>query len=307
MPDYCPESEPLADQEKRKKKHEVAVSIRNVGVRYVRRQSLLTWKTQPFWALKDVSFDIRQGQTTGIIGKNGAGKSSLISAIAGIIKPDRGWIDSHGRQIRPLSVKAGLARTLSGRENAMISGMLMGLSREQIRQRMPEIIKFAELEEFIDDPLGTYSSGMAARLGFSVAIHVETDVMLIDEALAAGDASFREKSAEALRKVIQSDKTVVLVSHNAQTIRSLCDHAVWIDQGTVRMQGDPTEVLQAYERVHEIKKANRKNKNRRIRRRMRRLKRLVTAATESGFIPDQSLLRPGKRKKNSAKSEVPPQ
>lgn len=226
--------------------HEPVLELRNVGVRYVRGRSLLPGRSSDFWAIQDVSMVIRRGETLGVIGRNGAGKSTLLRLLSGIIRPDRGEMIDHGYLSTLLSLQVGFVPHLSGRKNAVLSGLLLGLSLREIEERMDSIVEFAELEEFIDEPIQTYSSGMRARLGFSTAFHVDPDILLVDEVLGVGDAAFVKKSKAVMREKIRSDKTVVLVSHSAGSIRSLCDRAIWIDKGRVAAEGDVEEVLDAY-------------------------------------------------------------
>jgi len=165
----------------------------------------------------------------------------------GIINPDRGTIHLDIRcHISLLSLQVGFIPQLTGRENAVLSGMLLGMRRKEIEARMDDIISFSELRDFIDQPISVYSTGMRARLGFSVAFQANPDILLVDEVLGVGDAEFREKSAHVMRQKIRSNRTVVLVSHNPQTIRNLCDRAVWIEKGCTRLEGDPGSVLAAY-------------------------------------------------------------
>jgi lipopolysaccharide transport system ATP-binding protein len=207
-----------------------------------------------FWAIEDLSLQLRQGETLGVIGKNGAGKSTLLRLLAGITRPDRGRYVNYGYQATLLSLQVGFVSHLSGRENVMLSGLLLGLDRREIAARMDDIVEFAELEEFIDEPIQTYSSGMRARLGFSTAFHVDPDILLIDEVLGVGDATFVEKSKAVMREKIQSDKTVVIVSHSVSSIRDLCDRVVWIHGGRVRLEGEPKDVLDAYAQWAEAQK-----------------------------------------------------
>ncbi len=220
------------------------LSLQNIGVSYRRRAGMFRWNK--YWALKDVSFDLYHGETLGVIGRNGAGKSTLLRILADIISPDRGRIDRNGASVSLLSLRVGFIPHLSGRENAMLSGMLMGLRRSEVESMMGAIIEFSELGPFIDEPVRTYSAGMNARLGFSIAVQADPDVLLIDEVLGVGDVEFRRKSSEALRDKIKSNKTVVLVSHTPQTVKELCDRAVWIDAGVSRAEGDIDTVLGQY-------------------------------------------------------------
>lgn len=222
------------------------LEARNVAVAY-RRQGLRARKRNAKWALKDVSLTVNAGETAGVIGRNGAGKSTLLKVLAGIIDPDRGRMERAPGRASLLALQVGFLGHLTGRENAMLSGMLLGLSRAQVLEKLEEMIAFAELEESVDEPVATYSSGMRARLGFSVAYFSAPEILLIDEVLGVGDIAFREKSSQAIHSLIASDKTVVLVSHQPVTLRSLCDTVVWIEDGVSREQGDPETVLPAYE------------------------------------------------------------
>ena len=225
------------------------LSLEGVGVAYWRRSG--RWRRERFWALREVSFELHRGEALGIIGRNGAGKSTLLQLLAGILSPDRGRLVNHGVRTALLSLQIGFVPYLTGRQNAMLSGILLGLSRREVECQIDEIQEFAELGEFFDQPLSSYSNGMRARLGFSVAIRLDPDVLLIDEVLAVGDADFRRKSACILRDKIRSDKTVVLVSHNANTLHELCDRAVWIEGGVTRMAGKIDGVLEAYKQALE--------------------------------------------------------
>ncbi|TWC34965.1 lipopolysaccharide transport system ATP-binding protein [Pseudomonas sp. SJZ079] len=223
---------------------EVLISVQNVTVSYPVRQGLLRWSK--YTPLKDISFDLHRGETVGIIGRNGAGKSTLLRMIAGILEPDGGRILNHGARVSLLSLGVGFMPHLSGRQNAMLSGMLLGLHRSEIAKRMDAIIEFSDLGQFFDQPLRTYSSGMRARLGFSVAIQVNPDVLLVDEVLGVGDEEFRAKSTAEMKRLIKSDKTVVLVSHVLPVIRDLCDKVVWIEDGLVSHTGPTRPILRQY-------------------------------------------------------------
>ncbi|MBK9162178.1 MAG: ABC transporter ATP-binding protein [Nitrosomonadales bacterium] len=224
--------------------HEILIGLQNVSVSYPVRAGFLKWSK--YTPLSDISFDLHRGETIGIIGRNGAGKSTLLRMIAGIIEPDGGRIVNHGARVSLLALGVGFVPHLSGRENAMLSGMLLGLHKRAIAERMDAIIEFSGLERFIDQPLQTYSSGMKARLGFSVSIQIDPDVLLIDEVLGVGDEEFRAKSTAEMKRRIKSDKTVVLVSHNLPTMREMCDRIVWIENGMVQFVGDTTQALSIY-------------------------------------------------------------
>lgn len=220
------------------------ISMRHVGVYYWLKQSY--FKRRQFWALKDVSLDLFRGESLGIIGRNGAGKSTLLRLLAGVIKPDRGELFNPGYRASLLTLQLGFVPYLTGRENAYLSGMLLGLSRRQVAEKMDAIIEFSGLGEFFDQPIRTYSSGMRARLGFSVAFQVDPDILLIDEVLGVGDAEFKEKSNAALRERIRSSKTIIFVSHSPQMVRRLCDRVVWIENGISQMDGPADDVIDAY-------------------------------------------------------------
>ena len=221
------------------------LSLRNVGYSYKRKSQGNSGKE--FWALKDVSFDLNHGEALGVIGRNGAGKSTLLRLMAGITKPDKGTVFNNGVTASLLSLQVGFVPYLTGRKNAILSGLLLGLRYHEVEEKMNEMIEFSELGDFIDQPINTYSSGMTARLGFSVAFHADPDVLLIDEVLGVGDADFRRKSTDVMKAKIKSNKTVVLVTHSAGTIKELCDRTVWIHGGVTRAEGKTEEVLKEYE------------------------------------------------------------
>ena len=225
----------------------VLVRAQSIGACY--RQSF--WRNTPedYWALKDVSFELVQGETLGIVGRNGAGKTTLLQIIAGISEPDRGEIDRGDARATLLSLNAGMQDNLTGRENAVISGMLLGLSRREISDHLDDIAEFSELGAFFDRPVASYSAGMRARLGFSTAIQLDPEVLLIDEILGVGDAPFRAKCMEVLSQRLRSDRTVVLVAHGMDVIRTLCDRALWIEDGVARAIGPASDVVGAYQRA----------------------------------------------------------
>lgn len=221
------------------------MTLEGVGLAF-RPPGLGLRRRPPYWVLKEVTFTLFQGETLGVIGRNAAGKSTLLRLLAGILSHDRGIFTNHGHSAGLLSLQTGFVPYLTGRQNAVLSGILLGLRRHQVEERMPAIIDFSELGSFIDEPLSTYSSGMRARLGFSVAFQVEPDILLIDETLGVGDEEFMVKSSQAMHERIRSDKTIVLVSHSAPTIRKLCDRAVWLDEGVTLAVGPTAEVVGAY-------------------------------------------------------------
>ena len=242
---------------------EIAITVENLVLRYrildnysIKKQ-LLSFrqnkkdgkkKTGTFEALKGVSFELEKGEILGIIGKNGSGKSTMLRALAGIFSPDEGYIDLHGHGISLLAIGVGFKNEITGRENIYLSGMLLGFSREYIDEKIDEIIDFAELGEFIDYPVRTYSSGMHSKLAFSITAILEADIMLIDEVLSVGDEKFRKKSYEKMKSLISNkDRTVVIVSHNMGTLRELCTKVMWLHEGEIKEIGDPDAVLKKYE------------------------------------------------------------
>jgi len=199
-----------------------------------------------FWALKGVSFKVEQGECLGIIGRNGAGKSTLLSLILGTIYPTKGVIRVNQKITPLLELGAGFHPDLTGRENILINGVLLGLTKEEVLERIEEIIGFSDLGEFIDMPVRTYSSGMHLRLAFSVAIHTNPELLLIDEILAVGDESFQRKSGESLMRLIKGGVTTIFVSHQMSSVRKICQRAIWLDSGEIRAEGEPEKVVVEY-------------------------------------------------------------
>ena len=198
-------------------------------------------------AINDVTFYVNKGEVLGIIGKNGSGKSSLLRTIAGVFAPDSGTIDLHGNTISLLALGAGFQPEITGRENIMLSGLLLGFSKQQIQDRIDDIIAFSELGEFIDMPVRTYSSGMNSKLAFSITAILETDIILIDEILSVGDTKFRKKSFAKMKSLIQNEqRTALIVSHQENTLKDLCSRILWLNDGKVRMLDKPKVVLEAY-------------------------------------------------------------
>jgi len=230
------------------------IELNSVGVCYQAKSTV--FRADKKWVLEDISFSIRSGETLGVVGRNGAGKSTMLRLLAEIIEPDRGEIWRQP-QIRCslLTLQLGFNGFLSGRENAIISGMLLGATRCHMENSLDAIRSFSGLGASFDQPLSSYSSGMRARLGFSVALETDPDVLLIDEALGVGDHEFKEKSSEVMKDWIRSDKTVVLVSHDTNAIAKLCDRAVWIENGRVAADGDPGEILAHYYTYDKVVKA----------------------------------------------------
>jgi ABC-type polysaccharide/polyol phosphate transport system ATPase subunit len=203
-------------------------------------------KYREFWAIDDVSFDIHPGETFGIIGENGSGKSTMLKCMARILRPDKGAVSVTGKLSALLELGAGFHPELSGRENVFLNGSILGLSRKSLEQRFDQIVEFAGLEAFIDQPVKNYSSGMYVRLGFSVAINVDPDVLLVDEVLAVGDEAFQRRCAEKFSDLQAAGKTIVIVSHAMGSVRAMCDRLAWMDHGELRMIGPTRDVIDAY-------------------------------------------------------------
>ncbi len=236
---------------------EYAIEVENLCISYRGlksysiKQNLLHGKrsrAEEFQAVKNVSFRVEKGEIVGLIGKNGSGKSTMLRAIAGIFSPNSGTINLHGHSVSLLSIGVGFQKELSGRDNILLSGMLLGFSEEQIREHMDEIIQFSELGKFIDAPVRTYSSGMHSKLAFSITAVLETDIILIDEVLSVGDSRFKKKSYAKMKKLISdTNRTVMIVSHETKTIRDLCSKVLWINDGEMVQFGDTETVLEAYD------------------------------------------------------------
>lgn len=236
---------------------ENAIEVKNLVVKYKYlnkmsiKKSLFSLKKsnlETFEAVHGISFQVPEGQIMGVVGKNGSGKSTMLKAIAGIFTADEGEIDLHGHSISLLSIGVGFDKRLSGRENILLSGLLLGFSEKQIKEKMDEIIEFSELGNFIDKPVKTYSSGMYSKLAFSITAILETEIMLIDEVLSVGDAKFKKKSYKKMKSLInQKNRTVIIVSHSSDTLRKLCDTILWLHDGEIKMLGSVDEVLPVYE------------------------------------------------------------
>jgi ABC-type polysaccharide/polyol phosphate transport system ATPase subunit len=223
--------------------HEKSQTLRSTLVRMTRRAK--TGRTVE--ALKGVSFDVPSGSVYGVIGRNGAGKSTLFRAIAGILPPTDGRVTLYGRVTPLLSLGVGFNRELTGRENILLGGLASGLDPAEVGRRYNEVVHFAELGEALDYPMRTYSSGMFSRLGFAIAAHLDPEILLIDEALAAGDAKFKQKCFIKIAELCeQRDCTVMLVSHGMQIVRQLAERALWLDRGVARMEGPADEVVGTY-------------------------------------------------------------
>ena len=228
---------------------DLVISYQNLKKTSIKKTLLHLKRQKPdrFVAVKGISFYVREGEILGIIGKNGSGKSTTLNALAGIFSPDSGSIDLNGHSISLLSIGVGFIREMTGRENITLSGMLIGFTEEQVKAKEQEIIDFAEIGEFIDMPVRTYSSGMYSKLAFSITAILETDIMLIDEVLSVGDQKFKKKSYEKMKSLISNkDRTVVIVSHSIETLKQLCDTVMWMHEGQIKRIGDPDEVLDEY-------------------------------------------------------------
>jgi len=197
-------------------------------------------------ALRNISLEVPNGTALGIVGTNGAGKSTLVRTLSGILPPTSGRIEVHGRISSLLALGVGFNPNLSGHENVMLGGLAAGLSRRQINERSREIQDFAELGDFMELPIRTYSSGMRGRLAFAVSIHMDPDILMIDEALSAGDAKFKKKAAAKMHDVMGSARAMFLVSHSMPSIKEMCNHAIWLHKGQLKMEGSPEEVIAAY-------------------------------------------------------------
>ena len=225
-----------------------------INYKYADKRSLTNalkfWKkkdAKSFSAVRGISFEVTQGGILGIIGKNGSGKSTLLRAIAGIFSPDKGTIDLHNHSVSLLSIGVGFNKEMTGRENIFLSGLLLGFTEKEIQNKMEDIIEFAELGDFIDRPVKTYSSGMHSKLAFSITAILETDIILVDEVLSVGDAKFKKKSFNKMKDLIlDKNRTVVILSHSIETLKELCDQVMWLHEGEIKMIGTPNEVLDLY-------------------------------------------------------------
>jgi ABC-2 type transport system ATP-binding protein len=205
------------------------------------------WLAAPFAALKDVSFLVKEGETLGIIGANGSGKSTVLKLAAGIMEPNEGEITVSGRVCPIIELGTGFHPDLTGRENVFLNASLLGLSGQETRERLPQIVEFSGISPFIDTPVKRYSSGMYVRLAFAIAVHTEPDILLVDEALAVGDADFQEKCLDRMRELQANGTTIVLVSHNLKLIQEYCTRAILLNKGRLEADGPPRAVVEAYE------------------------------------------------------------
>nr|WP_232106304.1 ABC transporter ATP-binding protein [Pseudomonas mendocina] len=226
------------------------IEVADVSLSYRRGVRLHTWLRQrqdrDFRALKGVSLTLREGEVLGLVGRNGSGKSTMGMLLAGILQPDLGSIERHGR-IQLLSLGIGFNNELSGRDNVFVNAALLGLSRREVLQHLDEIIEFSEIGEFIDEPIRTYSAGMRSRLAFAIATVIQPDVLILDEVLSTGDDSFRHKAETRMREMKGKAKCVVMVSHSANQIKKLCSRVVWLERGHLVLDGRPKQVMPEYE------------------------------------------------------------
>ena len=239
-------------------KNDIVLSVRGVSKRFElydkpsdRLKQMLFGRFgkqffREFWALRDVSFDVRRGECVGIIGRNGAGKSTLLQIITGTLAPTKGTVETHGRVAALLELGSGFNPDFTGRENVYLNGSILGLTKAEIDARYDEIVAFADIGEFIDQPVKSYSSGMMVRLAFAVNVFVDADILIVDEALAVGDAAFQLKCANRMKALLKEDTTVLFVSHDTNAVRSFCNKAIWIDSGRVAQKGDVKDVTSAF-------------------------------------------------------------
>lgn len=224
-------------------------NLKEYLIKFIKREL----RYNPFWALKGVSFEVKRGDKFGIIGLNGAGKSTLLKLIAGVMKPTDGYIEVKGSLVPLLEMGAGFDPDYTGRENIFFKGALLGYTRRFLEEKFDEIVAFSGLEEFIDVPLKNYSSGMRARLAFSIATIVEPEILIVDEVLAVGDAKFQQKSREKMKSLLDEDATVLFVSHSTQQVKEICNRAIWLDEGRLIEEGSAEEVCGMYEKWIQLK------------------------------------------------------
>lgn len=233
---------------------EKTIEVKNLKINYrtmepVKLKQLLkpSKRTVREHAVKGVSFDIYKGEIVGLIGQNGSGKSTTLRCLAGIISPDEGTVNLFGNSVSLLAIGVGFQKELTGRVNIMLSGLLMGFTEREIKSKMKEIIEFSELGKAIDKPVSSYSSGMHSRLAFAITAILDTDILLVDEVLSVGDARFKKKSHQKMKELIMDkDRTVVMISHNLDTLASMCNRIIWLHKGEINMVGKPKEVLKKY-------------------------------------------------------------
>ncbi len=217
-------------------------NLKEYFIKFIKKELMF----QEFLAVKDVSFQVRAGEAWGLIGTNGSGKSTMLKAISGILKPYKGCVTINGSVAPLIELGAGFDQELTARENIFLNGCVLGHTEKFMKEHFDEIVDFAEIHEFLDSPLKNYSSGMKARLGFSVATMVKPDILIVDEILSVGDYKFRQKCEKRMKELLEGGTTLLYVSHSIEEVKRLCDHALWIDKGVERMQGEANEVCDAY-------------------------------------------------------------
>jgi lipopolysaccharide transport system ATP-binding protein len=234
---------------KRYRKQSQQVSLRHEAQRLLRRalRRDTAPNEEPFWALRDVTFTIRAGESVALIGRNGAGKTTLFRVLCGITHASQGRATIHGRFATLIALGAGFNMERTGRENILLNAAIQGVPLHEVKRLITEIIAFSELGDFIDTPVKRYSSGMVTRLGFSIAAHIFPDIIFLDEVLAVGDAAFQLKCMERIMAMKAEGRTLMFVSHSSETVRNLCDRAIWLDRGQIRMDGPSSAVIDAYE------------------------------------------------------------
>ena len=222
--------------------HERYNTLKEHAIRWLERRV----QYDDFWALRDINLCVRSGEVVGIVGRNGAGKSTLLKVVSRVLVPSRGRVRLRGRVAPLLEFGAGFHPELTGRENVFLNGAILGFSRAEMESKFKGIVDFAELWDFIDAPLRTYSSGMVARLGFAIATDVDPDILILDEVLSVGDVAFQQKSAERIQSFRAAGATILMVSHSMDTVEAMCDRAVWLDHGKLMVDGNPAAVVQRY-------------------------------------------------------------
>jgi len=232
----------------------IAIKIENLSKKYILHhqkptlvESMLHFgKKEEIWALKDINLEIKKGEKIGIIGDNGSGKTTLLKIISGITSPTKGKVEINGRIAALIGLEAGFHPELTGEENTYLNGMLLGMSKNEVRKNFDKIVEFSGLKKFIDVPLHTYSGGMKLRLGFSIAIHSNPDILLIDEVLGVGDQEFRKKSYQAMQNFFKKGKTIIYISHHLKSTKKLCQQVVWLKKGKIAIIGKSQEVIKKY-------------------------------------------------------------
>lgn len=222
-------------------RHETGAAIRRILKRYTTKV-----QREPFYALRDVSFTVRKGEALGVVGRNGAGKTTLLRLLSNITKPTSGSIEIKGQFATLIGVSAGFNFDMPGRKNIYLNAAFFGWDPKEVKEIEPKIVEFADIGEFIDAPVKIYSSGMIARLGFSIAIHLLPDIIFLDEVLSVGDAQFAAKCQERIRQLRDENRTIVMVSHSMMSVKEMCTRAIWLDHGELKLDGTVEEVLEAY-------------------------------------------------------------